>query len=756
MKSIASIIIEAKKHNHRRIIILEDDAIKYLTNILKIYSDITDKKFSVLFSGKEDREEALWIDPYIKFIKSDDRASWGYVPLKSLEKIMGTTWDILVADLTRDVRPNDIGRLVEVVRGGGLIIFLAPKREVWKEQITIFHRDMVTSPFTLNDVKPVFLKYFVYTLEHSPGVWFISPSGEISGKKAGKVQIEKIDVKIPEKALFPSQIYGMAASQDQIRAIKAIEDHIDGGYVIITANRGRGKSVAIGLALAGLLSVRGGLKAVLTSPEYTNVRELINYLIIASTKLNMKVKYADGKRRINIGNSEVQYVPPYNAWRERGDIVIADEAAGIPVYLLERLLGNFKLHIFSSTIHGYEGAGRGFQIRFLPAVKRIARKKFVEVKMDQPIRYSPNDPIERWLYDTFLLDSDPVELREDEIKTFNVKNLKYEDINLESWLLKYKNRLKEYVGIYIYAHYRNRPNDIMILCDAPHHFAAALIFNGKIVNSLHLSLEGDMTRDDVEATLAGEPPSGHLIPSVIIRYYPIYRQISELRGIRVVRIATHPDLMSRGIGSRALRFVVDKAREMGLDWVGASFGVTDELLNFWADNRFFPVHISPNKNPVSGEYSIIVIRPLSKKAIDIFKSIRLEFKRGFIDSLIDPHFTLEPRIAYKLLSIDPWTINVNPRLTANQRARLKEYIWGAINYAGAYDAIVPLIKTHFLRSPNKRVDIPRKYEYALISKVLQARSWDSVAKNIGLDREGLRNKFREIIGKMRIAYVGVQ
>jgi tRNA(Met) C34 N-acetyltransferase TmcA len=85
--------------------------------------------------------------------------------------------------------------------------------------------------------------------------------------------------------------------------------------------------------------------------------------------------------------------------------------------------------------------------------------------------------------------------------------------------------------------------------------------------------------------------------------------------------------------------------------------------------------------------------------------------------------------------------------------RLKEYVYGALHYGGAYDAIREIVKSHFLRSPNHRDAIPRKYEYALISKVLQVKSWDRVSHELGVDRLDLILKFREYIGKMRLKYV---
>jgi tRNA(Met) C34 N-acetyltransferase TmcA len=88
-----------------------------------------------------------------------------------------------------------------------------------------------------------------------------------------------------------------------------------------------------------------------------------------------------------------------------------------------------------------------------------------------------------------------------------------------------------------------------------------------------------------------------------------------------------------------------------------------------------------------------------------------------------------------------------------QIRKLKSYILGGLTFGAAYDSIVPIIKNHFLRSLDKRIDIPRKYEYALISRVLQGRSWDRVSRSLGMDKVDVMNRFRELIGRMRLKYI---
>jgi len=42
---------------------------------------------------------------------------------------------------------------------------------------------------------------------------------------------------------------------------------------------------------------------------------------------------------------------------------------------------------------------------------------------------------------------------------------------MKEWFYNDDPKLKNFVGIYILAHYQNKPNDIAMLADAPHHDA---------------------------------------------------------------------------------------------------------------------------------------------------------------------------------------------------------------------------------------------------------------------------------------------
>ncbi len=744
---------------HRRMIILEDPEPRDLIEVLRRYHEARGEKYSILYAGKEPKNENDVIKEAWR--ETPQGVSKEYIQFKDLNHILGTTWDTLVLDMRRENRPNDVGRLIEVVRGGGAIIALAPNRDEWRNRKTPFHYDMITSPFTLEDVKTIFQRYFVESLEKSPGIFFMGEDG-LEGRDVRYPDYIPSKPKIPDDIGFDEKIYRYALTNDQVKVIHAIDklSRMPRGGVVVTADRGRGKSAAVGIGVAGYLlkkaSKREKYKVYVTAPDPLNTREIFNFIRRVFREYGVKHnvrKQAGAIVEINSVLGKIAYINPPTSYKVKADLMVVDEASGVPTHILEHIAEKFEKTIFSSTLHGYEGAGRGFQVRFLPMVRKVYGGKLIEVDMDEPIRYAKDDPIEEWLFNTFFLDADPYHFTEQDKRELDLKRLRYVKPDPEDWLFRKRELLREYIGIYIYAHYRNRPNDLMILMDAPHHFMRALTYKGHVINSLHLAYEGMMSEKDVMRTLAGDPPSGHVIPTILLRYYPHIKNIPELRGIRVVRIATHPDIMRRGIGSKALEEVIREAREEGLDWVGASFGATDKLLEFWWRNGFSPLYLSPVRNAVSGEFSTIVIHPLSRKAREVVKKARLEFKRLLMHTLYECHFNLEPKLAYQLLSMDPWTIDYQPRLSSGQKERLKMYIYGGMAFGGAYDAIREVVKTHFMRSPDKRIKIPRMWEYVLINRVLQARPWEKVAQYFDLEMEEVVSKTRELIAKLRLYYV---
>ena len=114
----------------------------------------------------------------------------------------------------------------------------------------------------------------------------------------------------------------------------------------------------------------------------------------------------------------VQYISPALGEKLKfAELVLIDEAAAIPLPLVRNMLGSWPLFI-SSTIHGYEGTGRSLSLKLIKEINsanlansrnrsknesRGVLRPFKEFKMEIPIRYAVEDPIESWLYDLLCL-----------------------------------------------------------------------------------------------------------------------------------------------------------------------------------------------------------------------------------------------------------------------------------------------------------------------------------------------------------------
>ncbi|MEM3745241.1 MAG: GNAT family N-acetyltransferase, partial [Candidatus Bathyarchaeia archaeon] len=674
-------------------------------------------------------------------------------------RVLGTTNDMLIMDMSVGARPNDIGRLVETVKGGGLVVLYNLDLKVDKPWETSIHRNLLYSLHPQRSLNKRFEEFFVRKLLEAQGIWVLDNWKILKGELLNPPKTIREQPKLPEKSKFLGKLYELALTEDQVRALQIIEETIGRerqrrSALLITSNRGRGKSALLGLSAAMLIYL--GVRKILVTAPNSEESQIVFGMIekgLETLGMNFTRETREGMPRIKCKRGSVEFNLPQKALKESANILMVDEAAGIPVPLLFTFAEKFPKVIFASTVHGYEGAGRGFSLRFLRALQQDKGITLQKIELKEPIRYAPNDPVEKWLYEALLLDAEPADLDETIVKEIKPEECRYERVDLDQWFRFDEKRLREFIGIYVLAHYRNRPDDLLILGDAPHHSARAVIAkSGEIIAALHIAEEGKMRRELIDLVISGNPPPGNLIPSCIIKYYPLYSEFARLKGIRIVRIAVHPELIGRGIGSLAIKNLCNEAIDEGFDWVGASFGADKVLLNFWLKNGFIPVHISPMRNIVSGEYSVAVIRPLSDKAESLAKEIYMEFKIRLLNSLQDTYFSLEPEVAVQLLNVNKWDHLEKPNLTRSQIDRLLSYVKGSLTYEGACDAIRQILASHFMSSGKPRLPLNPVDEVKLVARCLQCRSWDRVANIVKVSSVDLKYEMRKHVGALMEHY----
>lgn len=741
---------------HRRLLVVygreSEDVLVYILSKHRALKNGEEEK--VIYVGPEE------ISNYEILVKRLEEKSYPignvkFYAFKETHRLMGTTNDVLILDMSLGARPNDVGRLIETVKGGGLVILYNLNLNVEKPWSTSLHKKLISPPYCESDIKMRFEKYFIRKILEDQSIWILDGWNIVRGNLLNPPTTLREKPSPPKRSRIPKVIYDLALTQDQIDSLECIERFArkNRSIIVMTSNRGRGKSALLGLAVVPLM-LFGARRILVTAPACEETQVVFDMAEKALKTIGEEVEKEHSENltfRLSCNKGILEFIQPYRLLKEKADVVLVDEAAGIQVPLLFEIAKKFPKVIFASTVHGYEGAGRGFSLRFLKRLEKIDGIILYKIELKEPIRYALDDPVEKWLYDTLLLNAEPAEVEESEVK---LDDCTYVKPDLDLWFGEDEEHLRQFIGIYVLAHYRNRPDDLLILGDAPHHSARAVLSaSGKVLVALQVSEEGCV--DIVEDVLTGVPPPGHLIPSCIIKYYPHYAEFSKLKGLRVVRIATHPEFMGKGLGSLAIEELCAEAEANGFEWIGASFGADVKLINFWLKNGFIPVHISPMRNMVSGEFSVIFVKPLTEKSGEIVRVVHREFKLRLIESLPDIYFDLEPMIVARLLKSQKWNVREKPYLTNSQKNRLLQYTSGTLAYEGACDAIKQFVKSHFLSSGDARINLSLDVEAKLITKCLQAKPWRHVAKIFQTPQSTLKTELRTYIGKM-VDYYEIQ
>ncbi|ESQ26674.1 MAG: putative P-loop ATPase fused to an acetyltransferase [uncultured Acidilobus sp. JCHS] len=688
-------------------------------------------------------------------------------------RYLGTTFQGLVLDLVDDLKPNRVGILTGIVEGGGIIVLQVPSWDPWDTRVTEFKRNLLVPGYS--EPRHVFIAWFKRKLlEHNRNVFIVDLDKDevISGEPIRPSPPKERRVEVPKDARFPEEVYRLALTQDQVNAIRAaewlIEPPAEDGrkLLVITADRGRGKSCAAGIAMVGLISAwlgsprRRNVKVVVTSPDLENTQSLMELAGRAFEALKMEVSVErKGEEVIGFRGKgfRVKYVRPSEVPEQEADLVVIDEASGLPVPLLHRIWRAHRRILVASTVHGYEGAGRGFSVRFLGEVRRDPRTELRTYEMEEPIRYSEDDPIEAWLFDVLLLDAEPARLEEQDLVDIREGRLSYVVTAPEELFSERgEGLLRQIFGIYVQAHYRNEPDDLALMADAPHYsIRAVATSSGKVVSAALLAEEGGLSPELSASLLNQDKTKGNIIPDRVIKHLRV-PAFGTLRGWRVVRIATHPEVQDKGIGSRLLSYVFEEAVRKGYDWVGSGFGVSDRLVRFWVRNGFSVIHVSPDRNPVSGEFTVLVLRPISEEARKVTTLASRELKEKLLGSLQDAYRGMEPEVAIALLkAAGPLTTEVKP-LSRLKLERLWAYLYGTMTYETTNDVIRDLALQYWARAPLDSGLLSEEEEKATVLKALQGRTWSEVARELGVGFEDALLKVKTAMRKLAERYYDVK
>jgi len=270
------------------------------------------------------------------------------------------------------------------------------------------------------------------------------------------------------------------------------------------------------------------------------------------------------------------------------------------------------------------------------------------------------------------------------------------------------------MSLYVASHYKNSPNDLQLMSDAPaHHLFVLLppVDSSKAVTLpeplcvIQICLEGEISKQTILNSLSkGQRANGDLIPWCMSQQFQD-EDFASLSGARVVRIATHPDYFGMGYGKRALQLLIDyyegkmqnlnedevettkeintiqdedfeglslqndniKIRDAktmpplllklnerplteNLQWIGVSYGLTEKLHRFWKKSGFVPVYLRQTSNELTGEHTCIMLRSLTNN--NESSEIKIQNESWINDFSSDFHRRIIELLGYKFKDFD--------------------------------------------------------------------------------------------------------
>ncbi|OVE84130.1 tRNA(Met) cytidine acetyltransferase TmcA [Natronolimnobius baerhuensis] len=670
----------------------------------------------------------------------EDRLRCEHVQQVNASQLLGTTRTIATLDASDDLQPNALGKVVGAVDGGGLLILLTPPLEEWPDRQGAFAESLAVPPFALSDVTGRFQRRLAETLRAHRGIGIVdletdtvvddghtNPAPSIDRQTADWLESAPGD----RTGGFPPESYAACLTGDQANAVGALEslhpdsDNSDSQQrsVVLEADRGRGKSSAAGVA-AGAFAA-DGLEVLVTAPAARNAAEVFERATALCETLSGSTVTATGPRQLETdAGGRVHFLEPAEALDglADADIVIVDEAAALPVSRLEAFLAADRI-AFATTIHGYEGAGRGFSVRFRD---RLAESDHAvtDCTLVEPIRYAAGDPLEVWAFRALLLDArPPVEplVADAGPETVTYRRLEPDDLLADEQLLC------EAFGLLVLAHYRTEPNDLARLLDAPNLEARALCHDGHVVSVALLAREGGLEQETRTMMYEGGRVRGNMLPDILTSQLRD-EAAAEPAGVRIVRIATHHAVRSQGLGSHLLECIRNEFKSK-VDWLGTAFGATPGLLEFWRESGSRAIHLSTTRNDASGEYSVLMLAPLSDAGRTLAKRHATWFADRFGALCSDKLGDLEPDVARAVLrSVDA---DAAPTL------HLSDHDWrvvaGAAYGPGLFDVnpspFRQLAVRYLIERPDG-LDLTTRRERLLILRVLQTHDWEHVADRL--------------------------
>ncbi|MFT6918514.1 MAG: tRNA(Met) cytidine acetyltransferase [Cognaticolwellia sp.] len=456
-------------------------------------------------------------------------------------------------------------------------------------------------------------------------------------------------------------------TQEQVLAVEAMLKVLSGHRdrpLVLTADRGRGKSSALALAACHMLA---------------NAKQPLKIIITAASKPALKIFFQQVETHlsdIKVGINSVEHANGSIVFyaidvllkeQPEASIVMVDEAAALPVYLLQQLLNHYHRLIFATTIHGYEGAGRGFSLKFGLVLQRLT-PNWRKIHINEAIRWASDDPLEQFVFASCLLNAklpnfsntllpmnNAIPASKSEANNAQAQSALLSQYKLvtelvtPTQLLQNETLLQQVFAVLVTAHYQTSPSDLKLLLNNSAISLFVLKHENDILGVVMLMREGHADETLVELIRENQRRlRDQFLPQSLLMHCGI-KESFNYSYQRVMRIAIHPQFQGQGLGRHFLSAIERHITRQGIDFIGASFAGNATLLKFWQQAGFAVARVGFSKDKASGEHSCLVTKALTPNASHLQQVIVEQFYQQFDYWLTDEFTQLPATLVCQLL-----------------------------------------------------------------------------------------------------------
>ncbi len=599
---------------------------------------------------------------------SNDKAMPGAVSFSRAENLLGQEADSLVYDLYGGINSDVLCMAAGLIRSGGILLLLCPQE--------LNPGDDVYGHWQGNAAQsPVFFNYLMDQWSTCESYFCIQPTQPLPTIKPFTVSpvVEIEQGKTRDQQVLIQQLHSWY--EDKAKPL-----------FLLTADRGRGKSTALGMFAN---SLNNHCCVVITAASRMQVEILL--------------------QQINDKPSLTFRAPDEIIRRQQTiDVLIIDEAAMLPASVLQQCIELAQKTILSTTTGGYEGTGQGFMLKFIAAFNP---QQMQSMQLLQAVRWGQNDLLEQSMNNALLLKSS-------ELKPY-VKGTKIKTrLISKTELVKDLALLREIYQLLVSAHYRTRPSDLRQLMEDENQLLLLARDEFAVLGVLLLNREGGFEQNLSEEIFMGRRrPQGHLLAQMLtaqagIKYFSCYQ------GFRVQRIAVEKNFRRKGLGRMLIQHARDLVDLHQVDYLGSSFALDQINAAFWKSCGFQLVHIASGKGKSSGRQTVVVLQSSCADVTADMQTLQNKIQRDLALWLLSYCNEMFWRDVIALLSL---VITENP-LTHQDEDEIRAFAFG---FHGL-DYSLPALQRLLISQSGKLSQFDPNTRRLLVEKILLNRSWEAV------------------------------